>query len=45
MIAATGANGHLGQLAIEGLVERVPANQILQPYVVPGILGVKVLGK
>ena len=29
MIAVTGANGHLGQLVIEGLVERVPANQII----------------
>lgn len=29
MIAVTGANGHLGQLVIEGLVERVPANQIV----------------
>lgn len=29
MIAVTGANGHLGQLVIEGLVERVPAKQII----------------
>jgi NAD(P)H dehydrogenase (quinone) len=29
MIAVTGANGHLGQLVIEGLLERVPANQII----------------
>ncbi len=29
MIAVTGANGHLGQLVIEGLVERLPANQII----------------
>jgi NAD(P)H dehydrogenase (quinone) len=29
MIAVTGANGHLGQLVIKGLVERVPANQII----------------
>ena len=29
MIAVTGANGHLGQLVIEGLVERVPVNQII----------------
>jgi NAD(P)H dehydrogenase (quinone) len=29
MIAVTGANGHLGQLVIDGLVERVPANQII----------------
>ena len=29
MIAVTGANGHLGQLIIEGLVERVPAKQII----------------
>src|SRR6478609_1760313 len=29
MIAVTGANGHLGQLVIEGLVERVPANRII----------------
>jgi NAD(P)H dehydrogenase (quinone) len=29
MIAVTGANGLLGQLVIEGLIERVPANQII----------------
>jgi NAD(P)H dehydrogenase (quinone) len=29
MIAVTGANGHLGQLVIEGLVERMPAKQIV----------------
>lgn len=29
MIAVTAANGHLGQLVIEKLVERVPANQII----------------
>jgi NAD(P)H dehydrogenase (quinone) len=29
MIAVTGANGHLGQLVIEGLLERVPPNQII----------------
>jgi NAD(P)H dehydrogenase (quinone) len=29
MIAITGANGHLGQLVIEGLLERVPANEIV----------------
>jgi NAD(P)H dehydrogenase (quinone) len=29
MIAVTGANGHLGQLVVEGLVERVPVNQII----------------
>jgi NAD(P)H dehydrogenase (quinone) len=29
MIAVTGANGYLGQHVIEGLVERVPANQII----------------
>jgi NAD(P)H dehydrogenase (quinone) len=29
MIAVTGANGQLGQLVIEGLVERVPANQLI----------------
>ena len=29
MIAVTGANGNLGQLVIEGLVERVPANQMI----------------
>jgi NAD(P)H dehydrogenase (quinone) len=29
MIAVTGANGHLGQLVIEGLMERVPAKQII----------------
>lgn len=29
MIAVTGANGHLGKLVIEGLIERVPANQMI----------------
>jgi len=29
MIAVTGANGHLGKLVIEGLIERVPANQVI----------------
>ena len=29
MIAITGANGHLGQLVVEGLLEEVPANQII----------------
>jgi NAD(P)H dehydrogenase (quinone) len=29
MIAVTGANGHLGQLVIEGLAERVHASQII----------------
>jgi NAD(P)H dehydrogenase (quinone) len=29
MIAVTGANGHLGQLVIDGLVERVSVNQII----------------
>jgi len=29
MIAVTGANGHLGQLVIERLLERVPVNQII----------------
>ncbi|MGC1902821.1 MAG: SDR family oxidoreductase [Candidatus Acidiferrum sp.] len=29
MIAVTGANGHLGQLVIDRLLERVPANQII----------------
>lgn len=29
MIAVTGANGHLGRLVIEGLVERVPATQVI----------------
>ena len=29
MIAVTGANGHLGQLVIDGLVRRAPANQII----------------
>jgi NAD(P)H dehydrogenase (quinone) len=29
MIAVTGASGHLGQLGIEGLVERVPTNQVI----------------
>lgn len=29
MIAVTGANGQLGQLVVEGLLERVPANQIV----------------
>ena len=29
MIAVTGANGYLGQLVIEELVQRVPANQII----------------
>ena len=29
MIAVTGANGHFGQLVIDGLVGRVPANQII----------------
>jgi nucleoside-diphosphate-sugar epimerase len=48
MIAVTGANGHLGQLVIEGLVERVPANQIIAAVRSPekassfGTLGVQV---
>lgn len=29
MIAVTGANGHLGKLVIQGLVERMPANQVI----------------
>jgi len=29
MIAVTGANGHLGKLVIEGLIERVPTNQVI----------------
>ena len=29
MIAITGANGHLGQLVVERLLERIPANQII----------------
>jgi NAD(P)H dehydrogenase (quinone) len=29
MIAVTGATGHLGQLVIEGLIERMPVNQIV----------------
>jgi NAD(P)H dehydrogenase (quinone) len=29
MIVVTGANGHLGQLVIEALVQRVPANQVI----------------
>ena len=29
MIAVTGANGHLGQLVVERLLERVPVNQII----------------
>jgi NAD(P)H dehydrogenase (quinone) len=43
-----GANGHLGQLVIEGLVERVPANQIIAAVRSPekassfGTLGVQV---
>jgi NAD(P)H dehydrogenase (quinone) len=29
MIAITGANGHLGQLVVERLLEEIPANQII----------------
>ncbi|WP_047490836.1 SDR family oxidoreductase [Terriglobus sp. TAA 43] len=29
MIAVTGANGHLGTLVVEGLLQKVPANQIV----------------
>ena len=29
MIAVAGANGHLGQLVVAGLVERVPGNQVI----------------
>src|SRR6476620_4859642 len=48
MIAVTGANGNLGQLVIEGLVERVHANQIIAAVRSPekassfGTLGVQV---
>ena len=48
MIAVTGANGHLGQIVIEGLVERVPVNQIIAAVRSPekassfGTLGVQV---
>ena len=48
MIAVTGANGHLGQLVIKGLVERVPANQVIAAVRSPekascfGTLGVQV---
>jgi NAD(P)H dehydrogenase (quinone) len=48
MIAVTGANGHLGQLIIKGLVERVPAKQIVAAVRSPekassfGVLGVQV---
>ena len=36
MIAVTGANGHLGQLVIEGLVERLPAGQVIAAVRNPG---------
>jgi NAD(P)H dehydrogenase (quinone) len=48
MIAVTGANGHLGQLVIEGLAERVRASQIIAAVRRPekasnfGTLGVQV---
>ena len=48
MIAVTGANGHLGHLVIEGLVERMPAKQIIVAARSPkkassfGALGVQV---
>jgi NAD(P)H dehydrogenase (quinone) len=48
MIAVTGANGHLGQLVIEGLAERVHASQIIAAVCRPekassfGRLGVQV---
>jgi NAD(P)H dehydrogenase (quinone) len=48
MIAVTGANGQLGQLVIEGLVERMPADQIIAAVRSPekssriGRLGVQV---
>jgi NAD(P)H dehydrogenase (quinone) len=29
MIAVTGASGHLGQLVIEQLLQKVPANQVI----------------
>ena len=29
MIAITGANGHLGQLVVERLLEEIPENQII----------------
>jgi NAD(P)H dehydrogenase (quinone) len=48
MIAVPGANGYLGKLVIEGLLERVPSNQIVAAVRSPdkafsfGTLGVQV---
>jgi NAD(P)H dehydrogenase (quinone) len=48
MIAVTGANGYLGKLVIEGLLERVPSDQIIAAVRSPekafsfGTLGVQV---